>query len=76
MIFVIYINPISFFFRVLIRCLPGRIYTQDKEKLQFYYLLARMYYHMKVYYASLLWEEFTTDVSHSRKAIVIASLRY
>lgn len=31
---------------------------------------------MKVYYSSLIWEEFTTYVNHSKKVTEIASARF
>lgn len=65
-----------FFFGVFILCLNTRNYGLDMEKLQFYTLLASLNYHMKVDYTYLLWEEFTTYVKHSKKAIEIASDRF
>lgn len=65
-----------FFFGVFILCLNTRNYGLDMANLQFYTLLASLYYHMKVDYTYLLWEEFTTYVKHSKKAIEIASDRF
>lgn len=65
-----------FLFGVIICCLTRQNFGLDKAKLQFYSLLAGLYFHMKVDYASFLWEEFTLYFNHSKKATKIASARF
>lgn len=48
----------------------------DKEKLQLYYILAGLHYNIKVDYASLFWDEFTTYINYSKKATKIASTKF
>lgn len=66
----------NFFFGVTLRCLMGRSSGINKAKLQFYSIMAGLYYGLKVYYASLLWDEFTTYIKHSKKSTEIASARF
>lgn len=65
-----------FFFGMFIRYLTRRNYGLYREKIQFYSLLGGLYYHMKVDYASFLWEEFTSYVTHAKKVTEIASWRF
>ncbi|CAH1448792.1 unnamed protein product [Lactuca virosa] len=66
----------SFFFGVMIHCLTGRNSSLDKAKLQLYCVMVVLYYGLKIDYDSLLWDEFTTYVKHSKKASEIASARF
>lgn len=63
----------SFFFSAKLRCLTRRNYGIDKAKLQFNYVMAGLYYCMKVDFASLLWDEFTTCIKNSKKTNEIAN---
>lgn len=56
-----------FFLGVIIRCLTGRNFGLNKAKLQLYFVMDGLYYGLKVDYASLLWDEFTTYIKHSKK---------
>lgn len=48
----------NFFFRIKLQCLTGQSTSMDKSKLQFYSVVAGLYYNMQVDYALLLWVEF------------------
>lgn len=48
----------------------------DKAKPQFYYVMSSLYYGMKVEYASLIWDEFTTSIKHKKKTTDIANAHF
>lgn len=57
----------SFFFGVTIRCLMGWNSRLSQVKLKLYFVMVSLYYRLKVHYASLLWIECITYVTHSKK---------
>ncbi|CAI9261636.1 unnamed protein product [Lactuca saligna] len=55
---------LSFLFGIILRCLTGRSFGLGKAKLEVNSVMARLYYGLNVDYASNLWEEFGTSISH------------
>lgn len=66
----------SFLFGIVLRCLTGRSSGIDKAKLKVYSVMARMYYGLNVDYASLLWEELGTYISHSKLVNRVSSAKF
>lgn len=67
---------LSLRFRIVLRCLIGRSIGLDKAKLEVYLVVAGIYYGLNVDYASMLWEEFGTSISHSKLATGVSSARF
>lgn len=54
----------NFLFRLVIRCLTGRNFGLNKAKPRLMQILHGIHYHEPIDFASILWEEFVTHVSH------------
>lgn len=65
-----------FFFVVSLRCLTGHKSRLDNVKQRLYLVLYGIYNNIKVKYISILWEEFTTYINHTKKATKITSARF
>lgn len=62
----------NIFFDVTLHFFTGRSSRLDKAKLQFYSVMAGLYYGMKVDYASVLCDEITTNTKNSNKSTEIS----
>lgn len=66
----------SFLFGIILRCLTWRSLELDRAKLEVYSVMYRLCYGLNEDYASLLWEEFGTFISHSKVATRVSSARF
>ena len=61
---------------IVIRCLIGRSSGLDKTKLEVYLVIVGLYYGLNVDYATDIWEEFGTSISHTNLTNGVPSARF
>lgn len=66
----------SFLFGIVLWCLIGHSSGVNKEILEVYDFLVGIYYDLNVGYATQLWEEFSTAITHTNLANGVSYARY
>ena len=66
----------NFLFGIFLRCLTRRTVGLDKGRMEFYEMVAGIYYDLQVDYSTQLWKEFQKGVEHTNAIHGISCAKY